>query len=178
MYANGSSTLVQSGNVNIVVDTLGPWDKDLLVRKLKDHNVTPEDVDIMIGTHLHTDHIGNMNLFTKSLQIVGDQSSQKDLFEFDIFGSQKHFTLAPNVDLYFTPGHTSNDVSVVVYNVDRLGTVAITGDLFESQLDLYDDNVWKEAGSFDCNLQKANREMILQVADFIVPGHGEMFKVK
>ena len=72
-----------------------------------------------------------------------------------------------------TPGHTNNDVSVIVENT-RYGVVAITGDLFEKEEDLERDDLWMQY-SENLALQRENREKILRKADFIVPGHGKMF---
>ena len=73
-----------------------------------------------------------------------------------------------------TPGHTNNDVSVIVENT-RYGVVAITGDLFEKEGDIEQEGLWMQYSEND-ELQKKNREVILRKADFIVPGHGKMFK--
>lgn len=55
----------------------------------------------------------------------------------------------------------------------------VPGDLFERVEDLQDESLWLElAGSEDEELQRTNRDKILLLADFIVPGHGPMFKVK
>lgn len=178
MFANGTSTLVSNGSVCMVVDTLGPWSGDTIVSYFEDNKMHLSDVQTVVGTHLHTDHIGNLNMFPKSKQIVGDQESLGDLFRFDLFKTNlNNMILDKDIELWYTPGHTSNDVSVIVRNVDRLGTVAITGDLFESSNDLDNENIWIEAGSFDEKLQRSNRKLILDLADYIVPGHGPMFKV-
>ena len=73
-----------------------------------------------------------------------------------------------------TPGHTNNDVSVIVKNT-MYGVVAITGDLFEKEGDLERDDLWKQF-SENSELQLENREKVLRIADFIVPGHGKMFR--
>lgn len=73
-----------------------------------------------------------------------------------------------------TPGHTDSDVSVIVKNT-RYGTVAITGDLFEKAADLAREDLWK-AYSEHVELQRESREKILHIADYIVPGHGAMFR--
>jgi glyoxylase-like metal-dependent hydrolase (beta-lactamase superfamily II) len=56
-------------------------------------------------------------------------------------------------------------------------TVYVAGDLFEKEEDLLDPEVWRSAGSDDPDLQAANRAKVVRAADFIVPGHGPMFKV-
>jgi glyoxylase-like metal-dependent hydrolase (beta-lactamase superfamily II) len=73
------------------------------------------------------------------------------------------------------PGHTSDDISVLVKG-SHLGTVAIVGDLFQSEDDQEDPTLWRSR-SRDPDQQEANRRKILQAADYIIPGHGKMFKV-
>ena len=62
--------------------------------------------------------------------------------------------------------------------VTSKGVYVIAGDLFEKKDDLLDENIWKEAGSEDPKLQQENRDKVLKMADFIVPGHGPMFSPK
>ena len=52
------------------------------------------------------------------------------------------------------------------------GVVAICGDLFENEKD---ENVWKNV-SFDAVTQEKHRTSILEQCDYIVPGHGKIFK--
>ena len=51
-----------------------------------------------------------------------------------------------------------------------------TGDLFEKEEDLEDYTLWQE-NSDDPEIQQQYRMEVLRTADFIVPGHGPMFKV-
>ena len=52
----------------------------------------------------------------------------------------------------------------------------MTGDLFECEADLEDESLWL-ANSENPDIQKTNREKVLRLADYIVPGHGDIFKV-
>jgi len=49
--------------------------------------------------------------------------------------------------------------------------------LFEKFEDLTDPEIWKSAGSENEELQIKNRAKVLLEADYIIPGHGPMFKV-
>lgn len=52
------------------------------------------------------------------------------------------------------------------------------GDLFERQEDIQDPDLWmKVAGSESPALQYENRHKILQLANYIIPGHGPGFYV-
>ena len=56
--------------------------------------------------------------------------------------------------------------------------MVVAGDLFEKEEDIENPDLWKEAGSENEEVQEKNRNKVLEMADFIVPGHGKMFKVK
>lgn len=159
----------------IIIDTLSSWDGEKLKSAIEANYLKCEDVDYVICTHGHSDHIGCNYLFTNAKQIVGyDICFKNEYFSHD-FSTGKEYIINNNVKVIPTPGHTSQDVSVIATYNDTI--YAITGDLFENEDDLEDSNLWVKAGS-DCeNLQRLNREKILKLTDYIIPGHGKMFKV-
>lgn len=176
--ANGSCTLVRDAGQIILVDTLGPWDAVLLTDLLQQQSVQVQDVDVVVCTHMHPDHAGNMNLFTNSrMHISGFSVYRQDQYRAHPFDQDVPLVLTPNVRVIPTPGHTLSCVSVVVEHAEGLGTVVVAGDLFEKEEDLTDESIWKEAGSEDHEKQIRNRNRVLQLADHIVPGHGPMFRV-
>ncbi|XP_065058333.1 metallo-beta-lactamase domain-containing protein 1-like [Rhopilema esculentum] len=172
--ATGTSTLV-TGPVNIVVDTGGPWDKQRLLKALDDNNVKPENIDFVVCTHGHSDHVGNLNLFTNAKHIVGYDINYKDnYYDHDFKGGKPYPLYKELVTVIPTPGHMHNDVSVIVHAANSFGTVAICGDLFESQ---DDEDSWKEFSEWP-EEQVKNRDKLKKMATFIIPGHGPMFKVE
>lgn len=174
-YANCSCVLIK-GPPNVIVDTMTAWDGDKLLKALNKESLTSDDVDYVVCTHGHSDHIGCNYLFQKAKHIVGYSISHKDKYDIDHdFKNGDEYTITDRIKVISTPGHTLQDVSVIV-NSSR-GVTAITGDLFEKFEDLTDENIWKEAGSDSEELQRINRQKILDLADFIIPGHGPMFKV-
>ena len=50
-------------NQNTLVDTGAGQNKDYLFSKLKENNVNPEDIELIVNTHCHFDHIGGNYLF-------------------------------------------------------------------------------------------------------------------
>ena len=52
----------------------------------------------------------------------------------------------------------------------------VQGDLFECEEDLTDSSIWRDV-SEQSELQEKSRRRILQIADYIVPGHGKIFRV-
>ncbi|RZC42539.1 Lactamase B domain containing protein [Asbolus verrucosus] len=150
------------------------WDGDKLITALVDHGINCEDINYVISTHGHSDHIGCNYLFPKATHIVGFCISQKDRYFHHDFKSGKEYRINDKITIIPTPGHTLQDVTVIINS--GKGTIAITGDLFEREDDLSNCNIWKSAGSDSEELQVMNRLKILQLADYIIPGHGAMFK--
>ena len=156
-------------------------------------------------THGHPDHVGNNNLFTgpgvqhlvgwalhtedlytdtelqagQPVSLAGDQVMLDRCYGVKVEGLQGRTSTVEvkliQVVVLPTPGHTLDSVSVRVITV--AGVVVIAGDTFEKEEDLEDESVWLEAGSEDEAAQRKSRDLILQMADYIVPGHGPMFKV-
>lgn len=49
------------------------------------------------------------------------------------------------------------------------------GDIFESEDDLRNPDLWR-CSSWNTEIQEGSRKRILKLANFIIPGHGIMFK--
>ncbi|XP_054287228.1 metallo-beta-lactamase domain-containing protein 1-like isoform X1 [Macrosteles quadrilineatus] len=176
MEANGTCTLIK-GRLNLIVDTMTPWDKDVIVTALGKHGVNVNQIDYVISTHSHSDHTGNNNLFLKAKHIVGFSISYKHKYTIHPFDEGKPYVIDKDISIIPTPGHTHDDVSVVV-NTKNQGTVAVVGDLFEREEDLEDPELWRTvAGSQSPERQEENRNKVLRLANYIVPGHGPMFRV-
>ncbi|TKR80427.1 hypothetical protein L596_014501 [Steinernema carpocapsae] len=84
--------------------------------------------------------------------------------------------LTQNVELWNTPGHTAQDLSVIVRNVPCCGTVAVVGDLIYSEHDVFNYTEWYY-DAWNPKIGLNNRNKVICCVDWIVPGHGKMFKV-
>lgn len=171
--ANCTITLIKSSQ-NCIVDVGIPADKDLIVKQLKAKGITPKDIDVVILTHSDIDHIGNLNLFPHALFIGGNDVIQGDLFK-EFF--KEKYVVDEYITVIHTPGHDNRSISVLVKT--EKGLVAITGDLFEYEKDwmTVDTSQAWETWSQDKDLQIKSRTSIWHMADYIIPGHGDMFKV-
>ncbi|KAK6645460.1 hypothetical protein RUM43_001737 [Polyplax serrata] len=175
MIANCTCTLIK-GTKNIIVDTMTPWDREFILEKILSHGLKPEDVNFVVSTHGHSDHCGNNNLFLDAVHIVGYSISYKNFYEDFSFETQGDYKIDEYVRIIPTPGHTLAHVSVAVVT-SKNETIVVAGDLFENKDDLNDETIWKNAGSENETEQEKSRKKILKIADYIIPGHGEMFKV-
>ncbi|EFX70447.1 hypothetical protein DAPPUDRAFT_61331 [Daphnia pulex] len=173
--ANCSCVLV-TGSKNIIVDTMTPWDTNLILLSLEANGLTPDDINYVISTHGHSDHTGNNNLFLKAKHIVGYCISVKDKYFLHPFDKGLPFEIGEGITVIPTPGHTADDVSVVIKTED-MGTVVIAGDIFEREEDIEQPEIWRSCGSVNPEQQENSRALIANFADYIVPGHGPIFKV-
>lgn len=171
--ADGTITLIR-GPTNVIVDTGGPWDKHAILKALRREGIRPRDINYVICTHGHSDHTGNNNLFPNATLILSYDVCKGDLYTFHDFAHGQPYKIDDRIEVIPTPGHTAQDISVIVKT--KRGIIAIVGDLFECAEDLENESLWRSFSEMP-ETQKANRERVLNLADFIVPGHGDMFQV-
>ena len=158
-------TLIKDKNLNIIVDPGTAESQELIKEKLKDEGLTIEDIDIVILTHSHIDHFRNIGMFpnAKSIDFWG-------CWEGDIL-KESDGKITEDISFIKTPGHSKDSITVLVKTEN--GLIAICGDVFWKknfpENDLYANDKEKLTES---------RKKLLEIADYIIPGHGEMFKTK
>ncbi|VDO22328.1 unnamed protein product [Haemonchus placei] len=174
-------TLVRSVNKNILIDCGDPWNGGEILQKLSSLGLGTEDrgpsakyqlgeqIHVVVVTHGHIDHCGNLSLFKHATLFMGGDVASEGTYS--TIPEDSSVTLAPNVELLRSRGHTDHDIIVVVNNTER-GRIVISGDIFECA---NDDNIWKEVSRYP-DLQEKSRSEIEDIAEWIVPGHGFMFK--
>ena len=158
-------TLIQDKNINMVVDPGTLKDRQILIDALKKENLTIEDINFVCITHSHMDHYRNIGMFpdAKALDYWGvwDKDTVHDW-------NQK---FSENIEIIKTPGHDRTCITLLVKT--EKGIIAIVGDVF-----------WKEnypehdKYASDMEKLKKSRELVLKKADFIIPGHGDIYEVK
>lgn len=181
----GASTVTLiKGEKTLLVDTGFEAEADTTEDNLKKNNeklqwllhqegLTPEDIDYIFFTHLHTDHTGNYNLFPRAKFLMSSHEygwcripNSEPLNDTD--------EIMEGVSVMYTPGHTRGHASVKVQLSD---TVVIAGDALVSLTYLLKGKFWHY--NRDYYSDKASQESvrkILDTADYIIPGHGSVFK--
>ena len=168
--AGPTITLVKDEGKNILVDTGNPKDKEKILKALEKHCLKSRDINIVINTHFHPDHTGCNYLFDKAHFLTHGVAFWDDVFD----RSKKLQKISANVKIIPTPGHSEESITVLVKKDKKI--IAIVGDLFWSEKDIK-IGLLEE----DCTNKKLfakNRNKILKIADWIIPGHGKMFKAK
>ena len=157
--------LLQDGEMNILIDNgineryvkdgkawggIPCWasSKDLL-NSLAKEGLTPDDIDLILYTHLHNDHAGNANFFprTKSIAQKDEWDNllnptyaelQRRDFDLDVIPYLRNnpnfltidgdMEIIEGIKVIKTPGHTRGSMSIVVNTVN--GLRVFVGDLF------------------------------------------------
>lgn len=172
--ATSSTTLIEDNNRKILVDP--GINRELLLLKLGENNLALSDIDIVFLTHYHPDHSFLASVFENSLFLDGTTVYQGDLeteYEETIPGT--------NIKVVPTPGHTMEHCSLLVETND--GIIAVAGDVFwwgdNEDLNTKDaETLLKRDDPFVQNEKELikSRQELLKIADWIIPGHGQMFR--
>lgn len=173
-YASGDNkghscstvTLIQDKDAgNIVVDPGTLASPEILIGKLNEENLSLDDINLVCITHSHMDHYKYVGLFPKAKILDYWGYWEKDVW------SEASSKISERISLLKTPGHSDDSISLLVQTEE--GIVCVCGDVFWKEnfpeKDLFATDSKKLAGS---------RKKILEVSDYIIPGHGKKFKVK
>lgn len=157
-----------------------------LVEGLAAHGVTPKDIDTVVLTHLHYDHVGNNELFTNARFLV--QREEIDLalnppkFHMFYYPEYRHklehisdrldvidgdFQVNEQIRLIKIGGHTPGCQSVLVETAE--GTVCLTSDVMYNYKNLELD--WPTGSFWDLQAMVDGYARIRELSDVIVPQH-------
>lgn len=165
----GSSvTFVRDGEALIVSDPGLVASRSLILDPLAALGVAPDDVTHVFLTHHHPDHAINVAMFPNAW-VIDSWARYKDDLWLDHDGDG--WQLSPNATLWLTPGHSNEDATLLVSAED--GTWAMTHLWWLSDRTPEIDPYSPDQAKLD-----ANRIRVLEVADWVVPGHGEPFRVE
>jgi glyoxylase-like metal-dependent hydrolase (beta-lactamase superfamily II) len=161
----GTVSLVRDGDRVVIVDPGMVAHRELILGRLWELGVGPEDVTDVVLSHHHPDHTLNVALFpvvpVHDFQWVMDADR---ITRRPVDGVE----LTPSVRLLATPGHTPQDLTTLVGTADDV--VALTH-LWWSAQGPADDPY-----ATDRDQLRRQRERVLEVATLIVPGHGGPFR--
>ncbi len=176
-HASCSTTLLQENGLNIVVDP--GMDRALLLGSLKKEGLTTSDIDYVVLTHTHLDHCFLVGIFESAKVLDNDSVYSSD----GRISSHDGKVPGTDIEIIKTPGHDQFHCSVLA-NTKEFGKVVIAGDVFwwrtgEAQ-ETDRDKLMRHADPYMKNEEqlKDSRKKILEMADYVVPGHGKMFKTK
>jgi glyoxylase-like metal-dependent hydrolase (beta-lactamase superfamily II) len=160
-----------------------------LTQSLDHFGLKADDIDIVFITHWHWDHFGNIDLF-KNSEILTSNTAEPPI---DVVGIPDGQYIADGVKVIHTPGHTKDHASLLlktenlqyslstgsggrIYRTGELNIV-VAGDAVVSPLYYYSNRIYDYNQDFfnkEASLESV--EKIKNVADFIISGHGGIFR--
>jgi len=155
---------VSDGDIRVIIDPGMVPNPKAILEPLAALGESPTTITDVIFSHHHPDHTLNAALFPNA-RFHDHWAIYKD----DTWDSRpaEGFDVSPAIRLIETPGHTPQDITILVGTND--GVVAFT-------------HLWWSANgpaedplATDATALHANRERVLQIATMIVPGHGAPF---
>jgi glyoxylase-like metal-dependent hydrolase (beta-lactamase superfamily II) len=174
--ASSTTCLVRTNNVKIITDP--GCNREKLFNALKGENLTTADIDYVFLSHCHPDHILLAGIFEKAKFITFDSNLIYDNDTMIVFSRS---ILGEDIEIIETPGHVLEHLSLLVDTPN--GKVAIAGDVIwwmQSETQKFDliqvDH--SQAKGMDMNKLIESRKRLIASADYIIPGHGKIFKVQ
>jgi glyoxylase-like metal-dependent hydrolase (beta-lactamase superfamily II) len=173
--ATPNTVLIFDGTSKILVDPGS--NKRLLLNGLKKERLKPKDINIVLITHYHLDHILNLRLFPEHDIYDGNTINRGD----KIIGYSGKVPRT-NIKVIPTPGHSFEHCSYLVQTAQ--GNVAVAGDVWwwnereKPKTDRKSLLAKKDPFVKSKSELLQSRKKLLAVAGFIIPGHGKMFKVE
>lgn len=164
-------TLVKDGDIVMVVDPGILESQEILVDALEKENLTVDDINIVCVTHSHIDHFRNVGMFAKAKILEGyglwDKNTVEEWFE----------DFSTNIKVLHTPGHDHTGITLFVTTAPESeypGVVAICGDIFWKEN--YPQDPKDDTFAANPEVLKTSRKTVLEMADWIIPGHGPIYK--
>lgn len=174
--ASSTVCLVKSGSRKIIVDHGCNLEK--LLRALVKEKLATNDIDYVFMSHSHPDHILLSGIFERAKFVTFDSNLLYDKDMLTGFGKD---ILGTEIEVIETPGHVPEHISLLVDTLN--GKIAIAGDAIfwiEGEDQVFDINQkdHSQAKGIDMKNLVAFSKKLIEAADYIIPGHGKIFKVK
>ena len=161
-----TTSLIRDEGIVAIVDPGIMDSKQTLIDSLKAEGLEIKDITHIFLTHSHIDHYRNVGMFDEQVPVL-------EYWGIWTGNKVKDWTqqFSKNIKIIKTPGHSYDGLTFLVDT--KQGKVAVVGDVF-----------WKEGQPADdpyaINMDQLieTRLKVIEISDFIIPGHGNIYKVK
>ncbi len=176
----------------IIVDTGHAGRRRALERELAKRALKTSDIDVVVCTHAHWDHIENLHLFERA-EIVLHKNERRyvtkphkndtacpswidaifERFQDKICEVEEGVQLLPGVEIVDAPGHSAGTLAVTARTKD--GIAVIAGDSIQNSTVA----VERRNALVFWNVEMAARtiDKLVTIGDIIYPGHDQAFRI-
>lgn len=182
-------TLIEIGGRRILVDVAQVGRRLLILERLAARGLSPHDIDTVVMTHTHWDHLLNADVFEHAEFVVhkderayarephpNDWATPKYtnaiLERLRVREVREGDEVVPGLTVIETPGHTVGSISLLVDTPD--GRICVCGDALPHARSVF---TRMPALIFDTEPHaRASIDKIVAAADVIYPGHDRPFR--
>ncbi|RGY99901.1 MBL fold metallo-hydrolase [Clostridium sp. AM58-1XD] len=188
----GTVALIQGCGHNILMDCGGMVIRSNLKEMLAEYHLKCEDIDVILLSHMHADHVYNIDYFPQAEIFLSKAEWEHayDMIHRDYSVGENavcllrsyHLNLieregeeiAPGIRTLMTPGHTPGCMSYVLDQEER-GIWILTGDAVKNRYELSNETVQQTLCKKD---SISSIRVIKKLADRVLPGHDCWLTVK
>jgi glyoxylase-like metal-dependent hydrolase (beta-lactamase superfamily II) len=176
----------------IVVDTGHTGLRGALQAELAKRALTCSDIDMLVCTHAHWDHIENVDLFDRAeILIHGNERRYMTKPHRNDTGCppwvdavlgrygdrirevEEGVEILPGVEVVEAPGHSAGTIAIAAQT--DAGTAVIAGDSVQNSLVAV--NRRNQLVFWDDDLARRSVDKLVAIADVIYPGHDQAFRI-
>ncbi|GAA4134145.1 MBL fold metallo-hydrolase [Aminobacter aganoensis] len=179
-----TTVLLHTRDGHALFDTGGAGDRPGVLDALARRGLTPTDIRTVVLSHLHFDHVANVECFPKAEVVLHetelayfDEHKADDraipLFQVEGLLRSPQLSLVsgeldvlPGIRMIRTPGHTGGHASLVLSIEGKC--VVLAQDAIKHRGEI---ETQTSVGAFDAAAAKASIQRIAGMADVVVPGH-------
>jgi N-acyl homoserine lactone hydrolase len=176
--------LVRAAGHRILFDCGHTGRRRALLRALADHGLAPRDIDLLVLSHAHWDHLQNADLFTDVLIHPAEDLAPRGnpvlppwtaaiLEGLSVSPASDGLELAPGVTVTALPGHTAGSIGLTV--TTAAGTALLTGDAVPSAVAL---RRGRPSSAVDEEAAARSIALVRARADVVYPGHDRPFTLE
>lgn len=176
----------------LVVDTGHTGRRMALRRALEARGLSTADIDLVVCTHAHWDHMENLDIFERARFVLhrderryarsphrNDYGCPRwvdavlELFGDRIVEVEEGVSVLPGVEVIEAPGHSAGTIALAARTAD--GTAVIAGDAIQSgavALERRNPLVF-----WDEKLAAQSVDKLVSIADLVYPGHDQPFRL-
>jgi glyoxylase-like metal-dependent hydrolase (beta-lactamase superfamily II) len=173
--ASSTTCLITTEDKKIITDP--GCNRQKLLEALREENLTTDDIDFVFLSHCHPDHVLLAGIFEKAKYVTFDSNLIYDKDLLTVFDKN---VLGKDIEIIETPGHVLEHLSLLIDTPQ--GKVAVAGDVIwwvDGEAQVIDINKEDHSQAKGMNMSDLieSRKQLLKIADYIIPGHGKIFKV-
>jgi glyoxylase-like metal-dependent hydrolase (beta-lactamase superfamily II) len=190
-YMGWSSVVyVETAGTRILFDTGSPGKRSDIRSRLEELQIKADDIDILVLSHFHDDHVYNFDYFKKARILLHAKEAEWVLTDPDWFPVPKFLypavvntgrleliredtEIAPGVQTLHSPGHTPGCMALVL-RAPGMPVTVLAGDAIKNISELATGKV---ALSRDDAASARSIAKIRDFAEVVVPGHDRLLQV-